>query len=48
MTFIKDANLEAKTRQAMYEYRDTEEPSRIHCCHAKAMSITYSECESVA
>jgi hypothetical protein len=32
----------------MYVYRNIEALSRNHCCHKKAISITYSECVSVA
>jgi len=37
-----------RVRQAMYEYRNTEGRSRDHYCSGKAISITYSECVSVA
>ena len=30
-----------KTRQAMNLYHNTEARSRNHCCHGKAISITY-------
>jgi hypothetical protein len=33
-----------KTRQAIYEQRNTEERSCYHGVSGKAMSITYSEC----
>jgi hypothetical protein len=36
------------TRQAMYVLRNVEARSRNHCCCGKAISITYSECVSVA
>jgi hypothetical protein len=32
----------------MYVYRNTEAPSRNHCCHGKAISIICSECVFVA
>ena len=32
----------------MYVYRNTEVHSCNHCCCGKAISITYSECVSVA
>ena len=36
------------TRQAMYVHRNIAARSRNHCCRGKAISITYSECVSVA
>jgi hypothetical protein len=36
------------TRQAMYVQRNSDVRSRNHCCRGKAISITYSECVSVA
>jgi hypothetical protein len=37
-----------ETRQAMYVLsRNIEALSCSHCCHVKALSITYSECVSV-
>ena len=36
-----------QTRQAMYG-NITKARSRNHCCRAKAISITYSQCVSVA
>ena len=33
-----------KTRQAMYIQRNVEQRSCCHCCSAKTISITYSEC----
>jgi hypothetical protein len=36
------------TRQAMYIERKVEERSCNHRCRGKAISITYSECVSVA
>jgi hypothetical protein len=32
----------------MYVQRNIEARSRNHCCRGKAISITYSECVSVA
>ena len=37
-----------RTRQAMYVQRNMEELSCNHRCSGKAISITYSECVSVA
>jgi hypothetical protein len=37
-----------KQRQAMYVYRNIEARSCDHCCSGKAMSVTYSECVSLA
>ena len=39
---------ENKTRQEMYVERNNEARSQNHCCSEKAISITYSECVSVA
>jgi len=36
------------TRQAAYVQHNTEARSRNYCCHGKAISITYSECVSLA
>jgi predicted transcriptional regulator len=36
------------TGQAMYVKRNIEARSSNHCCRAKAISITYSECVSVS
>ena len=36
------------TRQTMYVYRNMALLLHNHCCHGKAMSITYPECVSVA
>jgi hypothetical protein len=38
----------SQTRQATYYKRNTEARSRNHCCRRKAISITCSECVSVA
>ena len=32
----------------MYLQRNIEARSRNHCCHGKAVSVTYSECVCVA
>jgi hypothetical protein len=37
-----------KTGNVFYVKRNTEARSRNHCCPGKAISITYSECVSVA
>jgi len=37
-----------RLRQAVYEYRNNEGRSRNHYGGGKAISITYSECVSVA
>jgi hypothetical protein len=42
-----DRNEEEQDRQCTYK-RNTEARSRNHCCHWKAISITNSECLSVA
>jgi hypothetical protein len=36
------------TRQGMYVKSNIEARSHNHCCRGKAISITYSECVSVA
>jgi len=41
-------NAEFVTRQAMYASRYIEVPPGSNCCRVKAISITYSECVSVA
>ena len=37
-----------KTRQTMYVWRNTEARSYNHCCSGRAISVTYSECVSIA
>jgi len=39
---------DGKTRRATYVQLNTEAHSRYYCCSGKAVSITYSECVSVA
>jgi hypothetical protein len=39
-----EPELSKLTRNALYVERDVEEVSRNHCCRAKAIRITYSEC----
>jgi hypothetical protein len=39
---------EETTRQAMYVERNIETRLRDHCCHGKAISVTYCECVFVA
>jgi hypothetical protein len=36
------------TTQARHVQRNNEERSCYHCCSGEAMSVTYSECVSVA
>jgi hypothetical protein len=45
---IRTSVMQVFTRQAMYVQRTSEARSRNNCCRGKAISITYSECISVA
>jgi hypothetical protein len=39
---------ECPKKQAMYVQRNIKARSCSHCCHGKAISVTYSECVFVA
>jgi hypothetical protein len=47
-TFPSNQHNEFIIRQAMYIKHNIKERSHNHCCHANAISITYSECASVS
>ena len=47
LSYCESSN-QNQTRQVMYVQCDIETRSCIHCCSGKAITITYSECGSVA